>query len=120
MKQWITIAILGLVIIMVLFKFNPFKHKVAYDVIDEMQHEHEFHIHELDSLMYDVKHNYMILKNKKNRVKYIEVKPTYDTSKLIIFDIADNYKYSMAHLEKRLLLYEKEHIKTGIKEIAES
>jgi len=43
-----------------------------------------------------------------------------DKSKLIIFDIADNYKYSMAHLEKRLLLYEKEHIKTGIKEIAES
>lgn len=39
--------------------------------------------------------------------------------KLIIFDIADNYKYSLAHLEKRLALYEKEHIKFGIKEIQE-
>jgi len=88
MKRWITIAILGLVIITVLFKFNPFKHKAAYDVIDEMQHEHEFHIHELDSLMHDVKHNYMTLKNKKNEVnlQYIAVKPTYDTNKLIIFD----------------------------------
>jgi hypothetical protein len=86
MKRWITIIILGLVVIIVLFKFNPFKQQSAYNVIDEMQHEHEFHIHELDSLMHDVKHNYMTLKNKKNQVKYIEVKPTYDTSKLIIFD----------------------------------
>ncbi len=40
-------------------------------------------------------------------------------SKLIIFDIADNYKYSSAHLNKRILLYEKEQIKYAIKEIYE-
>jgi superfamily II DNA or RNA helicase len=42
-----------------------------------------------------------------------------DKSKLIIFDIADNYKYSQEHLEKRLTLYEKEHINFAIKEIQE-
>jgi len=40
-------------------------------------------------------------------------------NKLIIFDIADNYKYSSNHLEKRMQLYEKEHIKFAIKEIQE-
>lgn len=40
-------------------------------------------------------------------------------NKLIIFDIADNYKYSINHLEKRMQLYEKEHIKFAIKEIQE-
>jgi superfamily II DNA or RNA helicase len=40
-------------------------------------------------------------------------------SKLIIFDIADNYKYSLAHLEKRLQLYEKEQINFAIKEVQE-
>jgi superfamily II DNA or RNA helicase len=40
-------------------------------------------------------------------------------NKLIIFDIADNYKYSLSHLEKRLLLYEKEQINFAIKEIQE-
>jgi len=34
-----------------------------------------------------------------------------DKNQLIIFDIADNYKYSAAHLEKRISLYEKEKIK---------
>jgi len=41
-------------------------------------------------------------------------------NKLIIFDIADNYKYSLAHLEKRIQLYEKEHINFAIKEIQEN
>jgi len=42
-----------------------------------------------------------------------------DKSQLIIFDIADNYRYSSAHLDKRILLYEKEKIKFAIKEITE-
>jgi superfamily II DNA or RNA helicase len=42
-----------------------------------------------------------------------------DKDKLIIFDIADNYKYSLAHLQKRIELYEKEQIEYGIKEIQE-
>lgn len=42
-----------------------------------------------------------------------------DKSKLNIFDIADSYHYSERHLEKRILLYEKEQIKFTIKEIAE-
>lgn len=42
-----------------------------------------------------------------------------DKDKLIIFDIADAYHYSLNHLEKRILLYEKEHIKFSIKEIEE-
>tara|TARA_Y100000389_G_C17459612_1_gene520704 strand:+ start:1676 stop:2053 length:378 start_codon:yes stop_codon:yes gene_type:complete len=69
-----------------LLKFNPFKQQSSYDVIDEMQHEHEFHIHELDSLMHGVKHNYMTLKNKKDKIHYIKTNPEYDTTKLIVFD----------------------------------
>ena len=42
-----------------------------------------------------------------------------DKDKLIIFDIADVYHYSLNHLERRILLYEKEHIKFSIKEIEE-
>jgi superfamily II DNA or RNA helicase len=42
-----------------------------------------------------------------------------DKDKLVIFDIADSYHYSLNHLEKRILLYEKEHIKFSIKEIEE-
>lgn len=43
-----------------------------------------------------------------------------DKDKLIIFDIADEFKYSSAHLDKRIMLYEKEKIKHTIKEIQES
>lgn len=42
-----------------------------------------------------------------------------DKDKLIIFDIADSYKYSLVHLQKRLELYEKEQIEYAIKEIKE-
>jgi len=42
-----------------------------------------------------------------------------DKDKLIIFDIADDFKYSTAHMEKRINLYEKEKIKYTIKKIAE-
>ena len=43
-----------------------------------------------------------------------------DKEKLIIFDIADEFKYSSAHLDKRIALYEKEKIKYTTKEIQES
>ena len=43
-----------------------------------------------------------------------------DKDKLIIFDIADEFKYSTAHLEKRIALYEKEQIKYSIKEVNET
>jgi len=43
-----------------------------------------------------------------------------DKDKLIIFDIADNFKYSSAHMEKRINLYEKEKIQYSIKEIQEA
>jgi len=42
-----------------------------------------------------------------------------DKSKLIIFDIADDLRYSAAHAIKRQALYEKEHIPFAIKEIEE-
>jgi superfamily II DNA or RNA helicase len=42
-----------------------------------------------------------------------------DKSKLIIFDIADDLRYSAAHALKRQTLYEKEHIPFAIKEIEE-
>ena len=42
-----------------------------------------------------------------------------DKNKLIIFDIADDLKYSAAHALKRQALYEKEHITFAIKEIEE-
>lgn len=42
-----------------------------------------------------------------------------DKDKLVIFDIADTYHYSLSHLEKRITLYENEHIKFSIKEIEE-
>ena len=42
-----------------------------------------------------------------------------DKTQLIIFDIADNYRYSSAHLDKRISLYEKEKIKFATKEIKE-
>lgn len=42
-----------------------------------------------------------------------------DKDKLIIFDIADDFKYSTAHMEKRINLYEKEKIQYSIKEIQE-
>jgi superfamily II DNA or RNA helicase len=42
-----------------------------------------------------------------------------DKDKLIIFDIADEFKYSSAHLEKRITLYEKEKIKHSTKKINE-
>jgi superfamily II DNA or RNA helicase len=42
-----------------------------------------------------------------------------DKDKLIIFDIADNFKYSLAHMEKRRALYEKEKIKYSLKRINE-
>jgi len=42
-----------------------------------------------------------------------------DKTKLIIFDIADNLRYSEAHSLKRQALYEKEHIPFAIKEIEE-
>lgn len=42
-----------------------------------------------------------------------------DKVKLIIFDIADNLRYSAAHALKRQALYEKEHITFAIKEIQE-
>ena len=43
-----------------------------------------------------------------------------DKDKLIIFDIADDFKYSLLHMDKRILLYEKEKIKHTIKEIQEA
>jgi len=43
-----------------------------------------------------------------------------DKDKLIIFDIADEFKYSSAHLDKRIALYEKEKIKYSTKEVQES
>jgi superfamily II DNA or RNA helicase len=43
-----------------------------------------------------------------------------DKTQLIIFDIADNYKYSTSHLEKRILLYGKEKIKFALKDIYEA
>jgi len=43
-----------------------------------------------------------------------------DKDKLIIFDIADDFKYSTAHMEKRINLYEKEKIKYTIKEVVEA
>ena len=43
-----------------------------------------------------------------------------DKDKLIIFDIADDFKYSTAHMEKRITLYEKEKIQYSIKEIKEA
>jgi len=43
-----------------------------------------------------------------------------DKDKLIIFDIADDFKYSTAHMEKRITLYEKEKIQYNIKEIKEA
>lgn len=43
-----------------------------------------------------------------------------DKDKLIIFDIADDFKYSSAHMEKRINLYEKEKIQYSIKEIQEA
>jgi superfamily II DNA or RNA helicase len=43
-----------------------------------------------------------------------------DKDKLIIFDIADDFKYSTSHMEKRIMLYEKEKIKHIIKEIKEA
>jgi superfamily II DNA or RNA helicase len=42
-----------------------------------------------------------------------------DKTKLIIFDIADDLRYSTAHALKRQALYEKEHITFAIKEIEE-
>lgn len=42
-----------------------------------------------------------------------------DKNKLIIFDIADNLRYSAAHSQKRQALYEKEHITFAYKEIKE-
>lgn len=43
-----------------------------------------------------------------------------DKDKLIIFDIADEFKYSTAHMDKRIMLYEKEKIKYSIKEVSEN
>lgn len=43
-----------------------------------------------------------------------------DKDKLIIFDIADEFKYSHAHMGKRINLYEKEKIKYSTREIIES
>jgi superfamily II DNA or RNA helicase len=42
-----------------------------------------------------------------------------DKTKLIIFDITDDLRYSAAHAIKRQALYEKEHIPFAIKEIEE-
>lgn len=42
-----------------------------------------------------------------------------DKDKLIIFDIADNLKYSDIHMQKRINLYEKEKINYNIKKIQE-
>jgi len=42
-----------------------------------------------------------------------------DKDKLIILDITDNFKYSHAHMEKRINLYEKEKIQYTFKEIKE-
>jgi superfamily II DNA or RNA helicase len=43
-----------------------------------------------------------------------------DKDKLIIFDIADEFKYSTAHMQKRITLYEKEKIQYSIKDIQEA
>jgi len=43
-----------------------------------------------------------------------------DKDKLIIFDIADEFKYSSAHLDKRITLYEKEKIQYSIKKVVEA
>jgi len=43
-----------------------------------------------------------------------------DKQKLIIFDIADNFRYSLAHLDKRITLYEKEKIQYSTKEVKEN
>ena len=43
-----------------------------------------------------------------------------DKDKLIIFDIADDLKYSLLHMDKRIHLYEKEKIKHSIKEVQEN
>jgi len=42
-----------------------------------------------------------------------------DKDKLIIMDIADDLRYSLAHMQKRISLYEKEKISYTIKEIEE-
>lgn len=43
-----------------------------------------------------------------------------DKDKLIIFDIADEFKYSALHMQKRIALYEKEKIQHTIKKITEA
>ena len=43
-----------------------------------------------------------------------------DKEEVIIFDIADNLKYGMQHMRKRMRLYTKEHFNYGVKEITES
>jgi superfamily II DNA or RNA helicase len=43
-----------------------------------------------------------------------------DKDKLIIFDVADDFKYSALHMEKRIALYEKEKIQHTVKEITEA
>lgn len=43
-----------------------------------------------------------------------------DKDKLIIFDVADDFKYSALHMDKRIALYEKEKIQHTIKEITEA
>lgn len=88
MKHWIYASLTGLAIFILLFKFNPFKHKSAYSQLDEMKHEHHIVMDSIDEVMHDIIHLYNDKKiTKKQAIKKLKTQVhVVDTQKTIVFD----------------------------------
>lgn len=88
MKHWIYASLTAIVIFILLFKFNPFKHKSVYSELDEMKHEHHVVMDSIDSTLHDVIYLYNNNKITKqqliNKLK-LQVQ-IVDTQKTIVFD----------------------------------
>ena len=69
-------------------------------------------------------HYIMFANGGKAKIKIIQsigrgLRLHTDKDEVIIFDIADNLKYGMQHMKKRMRLYTKEQFNYGVKEITE-
>ena len=88
MKHWIYASLTAIVIFILLFKFNPFKHKSAYSELDEMKEEHHVVMDSIDEVMHDIIHLYNDKKiTKQQAIEHLKKQvQIVDTQKTIVFD----------------------------------
>lgn len=88
MKYWIYASLTAIVLFVLLSEYNPFKHKPAYSVLDEMKEQHHVVMDSIDEVMHDIIHLYNDKKiNKKQLINKLKTQVhVVDTQKTIVFD----------------------------------